>query len=112
MHWFWRAAIATAASVAWYGLSIRRWTILGDILWRVESAILWQGSPQAQRPWCFLISAMLYGAPPAVIALAVFGLSGHLASRRMNQKETRCRRCGYILRGITEPRCPECGEKI
>ena len=26
--------------------------------------------------------------------------------------ETRCRKCGYILRGITEPRCPECGEKI
>jgi predicted Zn-ribbon and HTH transcriptional regulator len=26
--------------------------------------------------------------------------------------ETRCRKCGYILRGITEPRCPECGERI
>ena len=26
--------------------------------------------------------------------------------------ETRCRNCGYILRGITEPRCPECGERI
>ena len=24
----------------------------------------------------------------------------------------RCRKCGYILRGITEPRCPECGERI
>lgn len=27
-------------------------------------------------------------------------------------EETRCRRCRYILRGITEPRCPECGERI
>jgi rubrerythrin len=27
-------------------------------------------------------------------------------------RETRCRKCGYILRGITEPRCPECGEPI
>ena len=26
--------------------------------------------------------------------------------------ETRCRNCRYILRGISEPRCPECGEKI
>lgn len=26
--------------------------------------------------------------------------------------ETRCRKCQYILRGITEPRCPECGERI
>ncbi len=26
--------------------------------------------------------------------------------------ETRCRKCGYILKGITEPRCPECGTRI
>ena len=26
--------------------------------------------------------------------------------------ETRCRKCSYILRGLTEPRCPECGEPI
>jgi len=26
--------------------------------------------------------------------------------------ETRCRKCGYILRGIPEPRCSECGESI
>ena len=25
---------------------------------------------------------------------------------------TRCRKCRHILRGITEPRCPECGEPI
>ena len=27
-------------------------------------------------------------------------------------KETHCRKCGYILKGITEPRCSECGEQI
>ncbi len=26
--------------------------------------------------------------------------------------ETYCRQCGYILRGLTEPRCPECGEHL
>ncbi len=26
--------------------------------------------------------------------------------------ETRCRRCGYILRGLREPRCSECGQEI
>ncbi|UCG12348.1 MAG: hypothetical protein JSU72_17920 [Deltaproteobacteria bacterium] len=26
--------------------------------------------------------------------------------------ETRCRKCGYILKGIPEPRCSECGERI
>lgn len=33
-----------------------------------------------------------------------------LDTRRDN--ETRCRKCGYILRGLSEPRCPECGESI
>jgi predicted amidophosphoribosyltransferase len=23
-----------------------------------------------------------------------------------------CRRCGYNLKGLTEPRCPECGESF
>lgn len=26
--------------------------------------------------------------------------------------ETRCRKCRHILRGISEPRCPECGTNI
>lgn len=26
--------------------------------------------------------------------------------------EPRCRKCRYILRGLSEPRCPECGEPI
>src|SRR5688572_6847417 len=26
--------------------------------------------------------------------------------------QTHCRSCDYILRGIPEPRCPECGERI
>ncbi len=26
--------------------------------------------------------------------------------------ETHCRRCDHILRGLKEPRCPECGEAI
>ncbi len=26
--------------------------------------------------------------------------------------ETRCRECGHVLRGLTEPGCPQCGERI
>jgi hypothetical protein len=33
-------------------------------------------------------------------------------TQRRGDNETRCRKCGYILRGISEPRCPECGERI
>lgn len=31
---------------------------------------------------------------------------------RRRDNETRCRNCGHILRGLSEPRCPECGERI
>jgi hypothetical protein len=27
-----------------------------------------------------------------------------------NRRAGRCRKCGYLLYGLTEPRCPECGE--
>ena len=30
--------------------------------------------------------------------------------RRMRLMEGICARCGYNLTGLTEPRCPECGE--
>ncbi len=60
---------------------------------------------------------------PAVDTLVVFTAATGIAlvasvfvalavSRWSRERETRCRKCGYILRGITEPRCPECGERI
>lgn len=37
----------------------------------------------------------------------------YLVSRNQpTDRETRCRRCGHVLRDLTEPRCPDCGEKI
>lgn len=27
-------------------------------------------------------------------------------------RDPQCRQCGYCLAGITEPRCPECGERL
>ena len=29
-----------------------------------------------------------------------------------HDSECRCRKCGYILKGIKKPECPECGEPI
>ena len=28
------------------------------------------------------------------------------------RSETHCRKCDYILKGLSEPKCPECGEQI
>ena len=52
------------------------------------------------------------GSVPAVFVLAVYGVLTLRWGPKASDNETRCRKCDYILRGITEPRCPECGEVI
>ena len=46
---------------------------------------------------------------PQIIGLCIYSL---LTRRYYMIGETRCRKCGHILRGITKPRCSECGERI
>lgn len=43
----------------------------------------------------------------SLAAVVTFALLSQLTVNPVQDRETRCRRCGYILRGITEPRCPE-----
>ena len=101
LHWFWRGAIAALVGgavifclyvpLAFVDIGLRG-QIPGWLLW-----VLW-------------ISVQLCG--PAV-GIAFYAW----ATRRWGppfviDNETRRRKCGYILRGITEPRCPECGERI
>jgi sulfite exporter TauE/SafE len=49
--------------------------------------------------------------PLAVCLLVYVRLMGR-GKHADEPRETLCRQCGYILRGISEPRCPECGEAI
>ena len=57
--------------------------------------------------WPSLIALAVVGIPPIMLGLFVYE-----KLRRDPHGETRCRKCGYILRGLTEPRCSECGERI
>lgn len=72
-----------------------------------------------------LLMAVNFGIPGPVVgcALLVFGLWAplfytlyvfreHLLRTGGRDRLTRCGACGHILRGLTEPRCPECGERI
>jgi hypothetical protein len=52
-------------------------------------------------------AAAIVALPGVVAAVLVFAML-----RGARGAETRCRKCGYNLRDITEPRCPECGERI
>lgn len=58
--------------------------------------------------WSFLVIGFFL-----FVALMIGGSVFFLIRRKIQKdNETRCRKCRYILRGITEPRCPECGERI
>ncbi len=59
-------------------------------------------SPAVWMPVCLFL---------AIIGLVILAILPKGAGA-VDDGETRCRKCGYILRGISEPRCPECGERI
>lgn len=108
VHWFWRAAIAAGAACLASGLV---WDGT-EIAWR--AAIEWM-PPSLRRvgePDAVLVP-LLICLPAILVAFIVYGLLTRvLGSGAGADGETRCRKCGYILRGISAPRCPECGERI
>lgn len=53
-----------------------------------------------------ILAWLLYSTPAALIGIWLFG---RLPRQSMDPA---CRRCGYCLKGLTDPRCPECGEAI
>lgn len=103
-------------------------------LWRMAIALAVAGGAWAffRDPWIRFLSGRcevddwadalvgnqysdpLLGAILAVmVALFVYGLLCLCPDLKLPYDgETRCRKCHHILRGITEPRCPECGERI
>lgn len=49
----------------------------------------------------WFVLAACFALPVAVLV--------HVARRRRASGEPQCSRCGYLLIGLPEPRCPECG---
>ena len=103
MHWFWRATIAVV--VGWL-VGYGAYSVAWDIIWAVRGTSALSGDDLlANLIWTLTLPLV---ALSAVVIFAV--LTRFLPSPKDN--ETRCRKCGYILRGISEPRCSECGERI
>ena len=99
MLWSWPATIASLVGLfsgtLWYG---------------AFCAILAFRYPQGIDEWLLIpvgISMLLVSVVSAILTYARISRGGDLSVN-----ETHCRKCDYILRGISEPRCPECGERI
>ena len=57
----------------------------------------------------FIITLLEIAAGVALVVLAI--LAGGWTYKKVRSKYAkRCTKCGYSLKGLTEPRCPECGE--
>jgi uncharacterized paraquat-inducible protein A len=94
LHWFWRMTISV---------------VVGAILSVVAAAALFfvvKGLGLNEN-WFILI--VLAPGPPTV---ALYAVLTRAYGPQLRDGETHCRKCDYILRGLLEPRCSECGERI
>jgi hypothetical protein len=112
MRGFVRGAIAALAgcifTMVWMGIS-------DDVAKGLYGRTLHALEPSMNTDWARGIAiAQVLGLPALVTSLGVYVLLARSAARKEagSERESRCRRCHYILRGISKPRCPECGEAI
>lgn len=73
--------------------------------WRLFGA---QDNPYSVRNMVIprAVAWLMFSIPASFLGLSLYKKLG------TGKYETRCRRCSYILRGLREPRCSECGEDI
>jgi hypothetical protein len=88
------------------GVPIPQFDWIGSVAPAGQSRIAVYGGTEVINVWAVLVYfwpesvACIVGIPAAIMLLRSF--------RRHGSEEV-CRRCGYCLRGIGSPRCPECG---
>jgi hypothetical protein len=112
MHWFWRGAIAIGVGLAYGGVAnnVLALNNFHYAVWTATSrpaAVFWGNDFGNQTA-----RAVAYILPLLLVAFACYGVLTHYFRPEHLDPETRCRKCGYILRGLSEPRCSECGEGI
>jgi hypothetical protein len=112
-HWAWATlasfVVAYAVGIVWAWLSVRG--LLSDqreapLEWVYRECYL---SARNIAPW--LASGFVevwHDLPFFVAALVTY----ELLRRPAQPGPLRCLECDQILKGLTEPRCPGCGERI
>lgn len=89
---FCRGAVSIVSGTyasSWVGDYVRLLHPAGASLW-------WPANLTIEAGFACTVAVVLY--------VAVF--------RQVRGAETRCRQCRHILRGLAEPSCPNCGERI
>jgi hypothetical protein len=113
----------------WYWAAF--WSLLAFYGTGVLTALLFTGSPlygtdaplEDFTEWVYgaaraqlgdgpalMLTVLLLATPPMLVGILTFALFRY--RHEWNDGHLHCLKCGYILKGLSEPRCPECGERI
>lgn len=101
MHWFWRTLITWFTGVA---CAVVGFLIYGQTVYDVIGFYYVDYSGTMS-----ILLVIAHGCIPTLVSIGVYH---QLSVPRWERDYTRCGRCGYILSGLQEPRCPECGVAI
>ncbi len=108
MHWFWRLSLTIVIGnifcFVYFCVPLHQGIagILSDVVIDLFGPNLGD----------VLSIPLVFVTPPMLVVLGIWSALSGVKTTRILDQETRCRKCGYILKGIPEPRCPECGERI
>ena len=91
--------------------------LLADRVSDVLLYLIWNGVGRESPKAGYVLTHLLRPLPLLpflLIAIAIYGMltRRYYRDRLLHVDETTCRKCGYILKGIKEPICSECGERI
>jgi len=112
MHWFWRGLFAVVLGCGSLATLFIGATVPPGIASNSHAVLSLQNTALGP-PISTMLGLAIIGVIHSVTSLGMYGLLTRLYGPKMlTDGETRCRKCHYILKGIREPRCPECGERI
>ncbi len=96
LRWWWRVLVSVVAGL----------TIL--LVWGSATPLVVDSTRVPN--WILIANMVCAVVVSEAVSLAIYHKLTY--ERFLHVGETRCRSCAYILRGLSEPRCPECGERI
>lgn len=114
--WNWDTQIRTGRGLfrlSPTGRIIRKQSTMAVLMYRMHEGPL-RSLPLPISEYILALAYCVVSALPAAsVGLVVFILAtNRWAAGLAHEPESRCRSCGYILRGLSAPKCPECGEAI
>lgn len=110
--WHWRETLAQGPGV--WALSPKTGKVVRceSIYTMLAHATIYPLGTQSKAMWN-LGHVIATSMPAAMVSILIYCILSSATNPEVKEvQESHCRRCGYILRGLTIPRCPECGEPI